>query len=123
MNLKNFFALAVLFVAAACVSASNTKGVHSFVPSVPDVPLPKDFEVDPTTGSFFDSAEGRIVDTYAAGVSEPKEVEEFYRDVMPQFGWKEVSKLNFEKDGEKLIIEPEKGEYLTIVKYQLRPIL
>ena len=112
-----------MFVAACGNRGIDTSNVSSFIPSIPDVPLPEDFEVDPTTGSFFDSADGRIAEMYAAGFKKPEEINEFYKDVLPQFGWKQVSALTFEKDGERLMIEPEKGQYLTTVKYQLRPNL
>lgn len=92
-----------------------------FVPSIPDVPLPEAFEVDPTTGSFFDSAEGRISEMYAAGFKSPEEVKDFYEEVMPQFGWKKIDQLTYQKEGEILTIEPEKGKYLTTIKYNLRP--
>ncbi len=92
------------------------------MPSLPDVPLPEGFQADPGTGSFFDSAEGRIVEMYATGFEEPEELDDFYSSVMPSLGWKEIGETTFVKDNEVLIVTPEKKGYTTSVKYQLRPL-
>jgi len=100
-----------------------TTGELSFVPSLPDVPLPPGFEVDPTTGSFFDSAEGRIAEIYAAGVDKPKDVLDYYDKTLTKFGWVKESEMVFAKEGETLIITPEEGQYVNTIKYQLKPII
>jgi len=100
--------MTLMVVSCAHTVGSKGSGAASFVPSLPDVPLPKDFEVDPTTGSFFDSAEGRIAEMYAAGFKKPEEVTSYYNKTLPQFGWKSEGKSTFSKDGEVLTIVPEK---------------
>jgi|GEM_PF-1454572 len=117
--LKKLFVI-VLILGTFAVSAKAEEAV--FVPSLPDVPLPKGFEVDPTTGSFFDTAEGRIVDMYAMGYEDQGFIEDFYEDVMGQFGWQSIGGMNFVKEGEVLSIIFEKGQKeINTVKYQLRP--
>ena len=122
-SLSNFALLFITLILVSCAHTANggSSSNKSFVPSLPDVPLPKDFEVDPTTGSFFDSAEGRIAEMYAAGFKKPDEVVSYYNKTLPQFGWENIDNSSFSKDGEVLTITPEKGQYLTTVKYQLRP--
>ncbi len=117
--MKKLFILATALLISSCgKSAKNAE----FVASLPDVPLPEGFQADPGTGSFFDSAEGRIVEMYATGFDKPDEVESFYDDVLPQFGWKEIEDKTYAKEGEVLMVTPETKGFTTSVKYQLRPI-
>lgn len=102
--------------------SSNSKATDVvFVPSLPDVPLPKGFEVDPNTGTFFDSAEGRIVEMYAAGYEDEDFIKDFYLEVMANFGWQHVKGLIFAKEGEILAINFEKGNFINFIRYQLKP--
>ena len=117
VNRFKYFLLAL--IALVAFNASATEVV--FVPSLPDVPLPKGFEVDPNTGTFFDSAEGRIVEMYAAGYENADFVEGFYLSVMKNFGWQKLQDLTFAKEGEILAISFEKGDYINFIKYQLKP--
>ncbi len=116
--MKKFIQIA--FVILTFASASLAEDAV-FVPSLPDVPLPKGFEVDPRTGTFFDSAEGRIVEMYAAGYEDEDFIKSYYESVMANFGWQNAGNLNFAKEGEILSISFEKGNYVNFVKYQLRP--
>ncbi len=110
--------LLALTISACGHSAKNAE----FVPSLPDVPLMGGFQADPGTGSFFDSAEGRIVEMYATGFEDINSVKGFYDDVLPQFGWKEIDVMTYTKDGEIMLVTPEKQGMTTSVKYQLRPM-
>lgn len=124
MKLKKLvlpIALLATVTLASCNNVAPKPEISNFVPSIPDVPLPEGFEVDPVVGSFFDSADGRIAETYAAGFDEPKAVAEFYTKVMPQLGWQDLGNLSYQKEGEILTVEAEKGDVLTTVKYNLKP--
>lgn len=121
MTLKKFLTTCSISLLMASCSGVGAEQMSNFVPSMPDVPLPEGFEVDTTTGSFFDSPEGRIAEIYAAGLDSPKKIGTFYEKIMPQFGWKKTAELTYRKEGETIKIEPEKGQFLTIVKYELGP--
>lgn len=103
--------------------AINEPSNGGFVPNLPDVPMPKNFVADANTSSFFDSAEGRIAEINAEGFAELDDVEDFYNKTLPQFGWKQVDRLMYKKEGELLVISAEKTKTLTSIKYQLRPSL
>jgi len=124
---KNTSKLSVIFTSillASCgmgTSSQNPLNEVSFVPSLPEVPLPKGYEVDPTASTFYDTAEGRIAETYAAGFEDLDKVVLFYKTVMPQLGWQEIDELVFLKEGELLVLTPEEGDYLNIVEFQLKP--
>ncbi len=117
--MKKIISILLGLTLSACgQSAKNAE----FVPSLPDVPLMEGFQADPGTGSFFDSAEGRIVEMYATGFEDIDDVRSFYDDILPQFGWKEIDAMTYAKDGEIMYVTPEKQGYTTSVKYQLRPM-
>jgi len=92
-----------------------------FVPNLPDVPLMKGFTVDETSSSFFDSAEGRIVEVSANGTAKGNEISSFYDRTMPQFGWVKTGKLAYKKEGESLLITPIASGQSTTLKFQLKP--
>ncbi len=116
--MKKILSLATLLILTSCGHSAKNP---DFVPSLPDVPLPHGFQADPGTGSFFDSAEGRIVEMYATGFEDPSEVKNFYEDVLPQFGWNNAGNMTYIKEGEVMTVTPSKQGYTTSVKYQLRP--
>ena len=105
------------------VEAINEPSNAGFVPNLPDVPMPQNFVADSDTSSFFDSAEGRIAEINASGFQEVADVYEFYEDIMPQFGWQQLDRGLYKKDGEMLVITADKGRNLTNLKFQLRPSL
>ena len=121
--LKNLsLVLFSIFIISSCTSLGTSEKDVKLIPTLPDVPLPDGYAVDPNTMSFFDSAEGRIVEMYAAGFADREEIDFFYKEVMPRFGWRELEHLVYYKDGEILVITPEKGEYVNnTIKYQLKP--
>jgi hypothetical protein len=121
LNLVLLSAILIILVACNQQQANYDLKTVKFVPALPEVPLPETYEVDPTAGSFFDTAEGRIAETYAAGIEDLNEVVRFYKTVMPQLGWQEIEELVFYKEGEILILTPEEEEYINTIRYQLKP--
>lgn len=105
------------------VEAVGQPSNAGFVPNLPDVPMPQNFVADSDTSSFFDSAEGRIAEINASGFQEIADVYSFYEDIMPQFGWQQLDRGIYKKEGEMLVITAEKGKTLTNLKFQLRPSL
>ena len=72
----------------------------------------------------FDAPGGRIIDVQVAGRTSAAQVIEFYRDTLPQLGWKPVGAASgtFEREGEilKLVIdEAERGQ--VAVRFSLAP--
>jgi len=127
---KNIVAITLcLTVVTSCLAVKRVgesisePSTGGFVPNLPDVALPKHFVVDNDTSTFFDSAEGRIAEVNAQGFGEVDDVEDFYDDTMPQFGWKKLGKNVYRKEGELLTITATKGPSLTSIKYMLKPSL
>jgi len=76
-----------------------------FVSAIDDLPLmPGLSEIDGRTMAF-DSAQGRIVEAFAAGPLAPGAVRAFYVETLPQLGWRRVRPDTFTREGEILRLE------------------
>ncbi|WP_372025510.1 hypothetical protein P7L70_29295 [Tistrella mobilis] len=67
------------------VEAADTE----FLGQVEDLPLAPGLAED-AGGFTFDKPDGRIVEAYAVGRVTGAQVMRFYRDALPQLGWREV---------------------------------
>ena len=65
--------------------------------------------------------DGRLVETYAYGEVGAQEATDFYRAVMPEFGWRNIDGLVFTREGEMLRIELIPEEHALVVRFVLSP--
>lgn len=65
---------------------------------------------------------GRIAITEAAGPVGADAVYAFYRRSLPPLGWKVLDKRNYEREGERLMIEAKTGEKITKVRFSVKPV-
>jgi hypothetical protein len=72
----------------------------------------------------FESANGRIVEAWAVGYLPADRVRAFYRDSLPQLGWRAVGDLTFRREGEVLTLDfpsgPGAAEPLA-VRFRIAP--
>ncbi len=71
----------------------------------------------------FDSEKGRIVELYADSQSSNKtQIIKFYKETLPQLGWKQKDKdgLSFEREGESLNIEFSSPKPPLVVKFSVQ---
>ncbi|MCZ4280981.1 hypothetical protein O4H49_09350 [Kiloniella laminariae] len=73
------------------------------------VPVMPGMEEMPEMGMVFDKPEGRIVEGFASGLVNEKEIREFYGRTLPQLGWNVFEEGLFQREGEILSIEIIKG--------------
>jgi len=83
-----------------------------YVADIEDLPLMAGLVELSDSSVVFDKPAGRIIETYARGPVARAEVEDFYRDTLPQLGWREVGELSFAREGERLTIEVIEGEVI-----------
>lgn len=116
---------AALVLAAALVlglpgaTAGNGAG---FVGGIEDLPLMPGLVEAPEAGMVFDTAAGRIVETYATGPASVARVVDFYAATLPQLGWRRRGEAAFGREGELLRLEflPGPDGELT-VRFSLSP--
>jgi hypothetical protein len=108
-------ALAVLAMLAS-VGVARSDGPAAFMTEMADIPLMPGLAEVEGAGMAFDDAAGRIVESYAGGMSTRAAVLDFYDRTLPQLGWEgagdagtfrredEVLRLEFIEDGEGIMV-------------------
>lgn len=81
-----------------------------------DVPAMQGLYEVPEAHLFFDKPEGRIADLTVLmdGVSQ-EQVQVYYRETLPQFGWSAQSETLFMREGEQLRLKFEGNRILKIL--------
>ena len=94
---------------------------QAFVGGLEDLPLMDGLAEDRAAGLIFDKPDGRLVDAFAYGPITAEAVRTFYRDTLPELGWRAVGPLAFEREGERLRIDIESVETGVTVRFHLAP--
>ena len=110
---------ASLALVAATVLAAAPAFATDFLRAIEDVPLPAGLteEAEPVV---FESDQGRVVQTVAAGNIRTAEISAFYTASLPSLGWKPIASdtaLSFERENERLNItmrEPANAAPITV---------
>ncbi|MCH7935590.1 MAG: hypothetical protein IH994_00675 [Proteobacteria bacterium] len=76
----------------------------AFVSAIEDLPLMPGL-IEEKGGMVFDSARGRIVETFATGWVSEGAVRDFYDQTLPQLGWRPLGTGAFQRENEILIVE------------------
>lgn len=116
-----FAALFVLLPLAAAATSGLAQEPAAFVKGLDDVPLMPGLRELPQDGVVFDKPGGRIVEAYAEGEAAAPEVLLFYRETLPQLGWRLLGARVYSREGERLEIDVVKGEALQTVRFHLSP--
>ena len=87
----------------------------AYLAELPDLPLMPGLTEIEEAGIAFDKPDGRIVEVYAGGSVERQAVRAFYRETLPQLGWKLAGADAYAREGERLTLEfLEAGKSLTL---------
>jgi hypothetical protein len=113
--------IALLLTALSGVSPSRAEEASGFVAGLEDLPLMPGLAELSGSGFAFDTADGRIVEAYAAGDVAEDEVLRFYAETLPQLGWEQASPRGFRREGERLSIDFVKGGKPVTVHFSLAP--
>ena len=96
-----------------------------FVSEVADLPLMPGLSEVEGAGVVFDKPSGRIVEAYAQGAVTREAVLRFYKDTLPQLGWRESGAASFRREGERLALEfiesKEQGGGPLTLRFVLKP--
>ena len=102
------FASAIVMVAIAACTATPAAHATKFLAAIEDVPLPAGLVEQPEP-LVFESDQGRVVRTSAAGNVGKAEIEAFYGQTLPALGWKLAEDGGYVRDNERLklrILQP-----------------
>ncbi|HKJ72924.1 MAG TPA: hypothetical protein VKA19_02300 [Alphaproteobacteria bacterium] len=97
-----------------------------FLSGFEDLPLMDGLTEQADSGVVFDKPDGRIVERYASGPLSRDSVMTFYRNTLPQLGWrarraKKAHTLAFKRDDELLDIEFKKAGSELVVRFSVTP--
>ncbi len=90
--------------AVAPVSHPRAQETAGFVSTIEDLPLMPGL-IEDEGGMVFDSARGRIVETFATGWVNEAAVRDFYDETLPQLGWRPLGAGAFQRENEILMVE------------------
>jgi hypothetical protein len=113
--------IALLLAALAAPRPSLAEEAPGFIAGLEDLPLMPGLSELSGSGFAFDTADGRIVEAYAAGEVGEAEVLRFYAETLPQLGWEQASPRGFRREGERLSIDFVKGGKPVTVHFSLAP--
>ena len=106
MPFAAFVAVTLLcgLAAVAPVSHPRAQETAGFVSTIEDLPLMPGL-IEEEGGMVFDSARGRIVETFATGWVNEGAVRDFYDETLPQLGWRPLGQGAFQRENEILMVE------------------
>ena len=111
-----------LVLAAIAFPGGESRGQdQAFVGSIQDLPLMPGLTEIEEAGLVFDKPDGRIVEAYARGPVEAQAVRSFYRDTLPQLGWRAVGTGLFVRENEQLELQILPEAPPLTVRFILRP--
>lgn len=109
--------LVMLSAGAMVLRAEQT----TYLAELPDLPLMPGLTEIAEAGIAFDKPDGRIVEVYAGGAVARHAVQSFYRETLPQLGWRLAGDDAFAREGERLKLEfLDAGDDLTL-RFVLTP--
>ncbi|MBM3583648.1 MAG: hypothetical protein FJX36_04230 [Alphaproteobacteria bacterium] len=111
-------ALRIAVVFAALAAPALAEG---FVRGIDDLPLMEGLTDVQGAGTVFDSASGRIVETFAAGPVDAASVATFYADTLPQLGWRAEGPGAYVREDEHLTITTTENAAGLTVRFSLTP--
>lgn len=89
----------------AILAAGSPLAAEGYFSGIPDLPVMPGLAEDVAAGVVFDKPAGRIVGMVATGGISRARVLDYYRDALPQLGWKPAGESRFRRDGEILRLE------------------
>lgn len=120
MPLRHIIAVIALAAALAPASAWSEEAT-AYLSGVEDLPLmPGLVEIGGST-TVFDASSGRIVEAYAEGAVQRKQVLDFYARTLPALGWQAGPASRYQRNDESLRIDFLGGGDRLTVRFTLNP--
>ena len=94
---------------------------EKFLTGFSDLPIMPGMQELPDANISFDTASGRIVEAFAKTEQTVEKIVSFYKNVLPQLGWRVEKDTMFVRDTEILIINLRKDRDSVIVQFSLEP--
>ena len=124
--MQNFFSRSqtiflLVFLLISVFNAGLVWSTEKFLTGFSDLPIMPGMQELPDANISFDTASGRIVEAFAKTEQTVERILSFYKDVLPQLGWRVEKDTMFVRDTEILIIDLRKDGDSVIVQFSLEP--
>lgn len=97
--------IAMVWLVLSLLGAAGAAAAAEFFERLDDVPVMPTLEPVDAAGIEFDAPSGRIVEAYAVGAVDRASVLGFYRETLPQLGWRAGAGNAFLREDETLRID------------------
>ena len=111
----------LVFLLINALNAGFVWSTEKFLTGFSDLPIMPGMQELPDANISFDTASGRIVEAFAKTEQTVERILSFYKDVLPQLGWRVEKDTMFVRDTEILIIDLRKDGDSVIVQFSLEP--
>ena len=111
----------LIFIFFFSVLLFSQTGADEFVEGLGDIPNFKNMQNVEDSFILFDKVEGRYLYSEVEGDYDKKEINDFYKNVLPNLGWKKLNNNQFERGNEILDIKYERIDDLTKVLFSIAP--
>ena len=122
---KCFFRSQIIFLLVFLLinvfNAGFVWSTEKFLTGFSDLPIMPGMQELPDANISFDTASGRIVEAFAKTEQTVERILSFYKNVLPQLGWRVEKDTMFVRDTEILIIDLRKDGDSVIVQFLLEP--
>ena len=124
--MQNFFSRSqtiflLVFLLISVFNAGLVWSTEKFLTGFSDLPIMPGMQELPDANISFDTASGRIVEAFAKTEQSVERILSFYKNILPQFGWRVEKDTMFVRDSEILIIDLRKDGDSVIVQFSLEP--
>ena len=116
-----FAALIAALTLAGLAAPGPGAQAQDYIAEVEDLPLMPGLAEIEDAGVVFDKPDGRIVEAYAQGRVTREAVLAFYRQALPQLGWRAAGGAAFQREGEALSLDFLGGGGALVVRFTLVP--
>ena len=124
MNKYFFRSQTIHLLVFALINFSSVALVWSsekFITGFSDLPIMPGMQELPDANISFDTASGRIVEAFAKTKQNVEKILSFYKNVLPQLGWRVKRNTMFVRDREILNLDLRKDGDSVIVQFSLKP--
>ena len=111
----------VVFLLISAFNAGFVWSTEKFLTGFSDLPIMPGMQELPDANISFDTASGRIVEAFAKTEQTVERILSFYKNILPQLGWRVEKDTMFVRDSEILIIDLRKDGDSVIVQFSLEP--
>ncbi len=112
----NRIKIILIFILLVNAKSLNGKSNLDFINGLDDVPLLTNMNIVKDSLVIFDTNEGKYITTEIEGAIKLKDAESYYKDILPNLGWKIIEKNKYFRGEETLSIQfVQKKDVVNII--------